>query len=140
MSPQPDWGRGFVLSEVAASKDAGSLDFSSEAWKDGVAGAFSGAFSGMKAKGFFADEAGASGEVGARRLGFRDGGGEKTNSGATGAAAPADTGPDLVRRDAGAGQTSSQKIRLLRDVDAGLWAEQRQGRGAEDALRFWGRI
>ena len=58
------------------------------AWKDGVAGAFSGAFSGMKAKGFFADDA-ASGDVGARRFGFREGGGEKTNSGATGAAAAA---------------------------------------------------
>ena len=85
MSPQPDWGRGFVVSFVAASNDDGSLDFSSEAWKDGVAGAFSG----MKAKGFFADEAGASGDVGARRFGFREGGGEKTNSGATGAAAAA---------------------------------------------------
>ena len=89
ISPQPDCGKGFVVSFVAASNDDGSLDLSSEAWKDGVAGAFSGAFSGMKAKGFFADEAGASGDVGARRFGFRDGGGEKTNSGATGAAAAA---------------------------------------------------
>ena len=88
MSPQPDCGKGFVVSFVAASNDDGSLDLSS-AWKDGVAGAFSGAFSGMKAKGFFADDAGASGDVGARRFGFRDGGGEKTNSGATGAAAAA---------------------------------------------------
>ena len=36
------------------------------------------------------------------------------------AAAGADTGPDLVRGDAGAGQTSSQEVRVLRDVDAGL--------------------
>ena len=83
MSPQPDWGRGFASFE-AASKDAGSFG-----GLDGVAGAFSGAFSGMKAKGFFADEAGGSGDVGARRFGFLDGGGEKTNSGATGAAAAA---------------------------------------------------
>ena len=90
MSPQPDWGSGFVVSFVAASNDAGSLALPpASAWKDGVAGAFSGAFSGMKAKGFFADEAGASGDVGARRFGFREGGGEKTNSGATGAAAAA---------------------------------------------------
>ena len=88
MSPQPDCGKGFVVSFVAASNDDGSLDFSSEAWKDGVAGAFSGAFSGMKAKGFFADEA-ASGDAAARRFGFLEGGGEKTNSGATGAAAAA---------------------------------------------------
>ena len=83
MSPQPDWGRGFVVSLVAASKDAGSLG-----GEDGVAGAFSGAFSGMNAKGFFADEA-ASGDAAARRFGFLEGGGEKTNSGATGAAAAA---------------------------------------------------
>ena len=90
ISPQPDCGKGFVVSFVAASNDAGSLALPpASAWKDGVAGAFSGAFSGMKAKGFFADEAGASGDVGARRFGFRDGGGEKTNSGATGAAAAA---------------------------------------------------
>ena len=89
MSPQPDCGKGFVVSFVAASNDDGSLDLSSDAWKDGVAGAFSGAFSGMNAKGFFADDAGASGDVGARRFGFREGGGEKTNSGATGAAAAA---------------------------------------------------
>ena len=82
MSPQPDWGSGFVSLE-AASKDAGSLG-----GEDGVAGAFSGAFSGMKAKGFFADEA-ASGDAAARRFGFLEGGGEKTNSGATGAAAAA---------------------------------------------------
>ena len=80
MSPQPDWGSGFVASFVAESKDFGG--------EDGVAGAFSGAFSGMKAKGFFADEA-ASGDAAARRFGFREGGGEKTNSGATGAAAAA---------------------------------------------------
>ena len=80
MSPQPDWGRGFVASFVAESKDFGG--------EDGVAGAFSGAFSGMKAKGFFADEA-ASGDAAARRFGFLEGGGEKTNSGATGAAAAA---------------------------------------------------
>ena len=78
MSPQPDWGSGFVASFVAESKDFGG--------EDGVAGAFSGAFSGMNAKGFFADEA-ASGDAAARRFGFREGGGEKTNSGATGAAA-----------------------------------------------------
>ena len=78
MSPQPDWGSGFVASFVAESKDFGG--------EDGVAGAFSGAFSGMKAKGFFADEA-ASGDAAARRFGFLEGGGEKTNSGATGAAA-----------------------------------------------------
>jgi len=89
MSPQPDCGKGFVVSFVAASNDDGSLDFSSEAWNEGVAGAFSGAFSGMNANGFFADEAGASGDVGARRFGFLEGGGEKTNSGATGAAAAA---------------------------------------------------
>ena len=60
MSPQPDCGKGFVVSFVAASNDAGSLALPpASAWKDGVAGAFSGAFSGMKAKGFFADEAGA---------------------------------------------------------------------------------
>ena len=82
MSPQPDWGRGFASFE-AASKDAGSFG-----GLDGVAGAFSGAFSGMKAKGFFADEA-ASGDAAARRFGFLEGGGEKTNSGATGAAAAA---------------------------------------------------
>ena len=80
MSPQPDWGSGFVVSFVAESKDFGG--------EDGVAGAFSGAFSGMKAKGFFADEA-ASGDAAARRFGFLEGGGEKTNSGATGAAAAA---------------------------------------------------
>ena len=80
MSPQPDWGSGFVASFVAESKDFGG--------EDGVAGAFSGAFSGMKAKGFFADEA-ASGDAAARRFGFLEGGGEKTNSGATGAAAAA---------------------------------------------------
>ena len=45
MSPQPDWGSGFVASFVAESKDFGG--------EDGVAGAFSGAFSGMKEKGFF---------------------------------------------------------------------------------------
>ena len=94
MSPQPDWGSGFVASFVAESKDFGG--------EDGVAGAFSGAFSGMKAKGFFADEA-ASGDAAARRFGFLEGGGEKTNSGATGAAAAA-----LPRIDGGlAGATGA---------------------------------
>ena len=54
------------------------------------------------------------------------------------AAAGANTGPDLLRRDAGAGQGARKKVRVLRDVDAGLRAERRQGRRAEDALRLRG--